>query len=179
MLVPSKPFPASAMHGMRLRPWSLAHESGATNRNAYDARAGTLVSHPWEPNLPASAEDDTAIDRSYRSGDCLNGGQSVARDAYASDMNVMETLGREPQPTPASVDLTVALIRDHFPNLVGVERSLQTADDGHGVVVLNAVSCSSGDEVRRAYHGFLRRWDAAVPPEQRRYLRVVFALRRP
>ncbi len=93
-------------------------------------------------------------------------------------MDAMGTLGPEPQPAPASVDLTVALIRDHFPNLVAIERSVQAADDGHDVVVLNAVSRSPGDEVRRAYHGFLRRWDAAVPPEQRRYLRVVFALRR-
>jgi len=94
-------------------------------------------------------------------------------------MDPMRALGRELQPIPASVDRTVALIRDSFPNLVGIERSIQAADDGHDVIVLNAVSRSPGDEVRRAYHGFLRRWDAAVPPEQRRYLRVVFALRRP
>lgn len=93
-------------------------------------------------------------------------------------MNAVGTLGREPQPAPASVDRTVALIRDSFPNLVEIERSVQTADDGHAVVVLQAVSRSPGDEVRHAYHGFLRRWDAAVSPEQRRYLRVVFALRR-
>ena len=90
----------------------------------------------------------------------------------------MGALGREPQPAPFSVDLTVAVIRDRFPNLVGVERSVQAADDGHDVIVLNAVSRSPGDEDRRVYHGFLRHWDAAVPPEQRRYLRVVFALRR-
>jgi hypothetical protein len=92
-------------------------------------------------------------------------------------MDASAALG-EPQPAPASVDRTIALIRDGFPNLVGVERSVQTADDGHDVIVLQAVSRSPGDEVRRAYHAFLRRWDEAVPPEQRRYLRVVFALQR-
>jgi hypothetical protein len=94
-------------------------------------------------------------------------------------MDASGSLRREPQPTPVDIDLTVALIRDSFPNLVGIERSVQGADDGHDVVVLQAVSRSPGDEVRQAYHGFLRRWDAAVPSEQRRYLRVVFALRRP
>ena len=94
-------------------------------------------------------------------------------------MDAKGALGREPQPAPANVERTLALIRDSFPDLVGIERSIQAADDGHDVVVLQAVSRASGDEVRRAYHGFLRRWDAAVPPEQRRYLRVVFALRRP
>jgi hypothetical protein len=94
-------------------------------------------------------------------------------------MDPSRALGREPQPEPASVDRTVALIRDSFPDLVGIERSVQAADDGHDVIVLSAVSRSPGDEVRRAYHGFLRRWDGVVPPEQRRYLRVVFALWRP
>lgn len=94
-------------------------------------------------------------------------------------MDAMGAFGREAQPAPTSVDLTIALIRDDFPNLVGIERSIQAADDGHDVVVLHAMSRSPGDEVRRAYHGFLRHWDAAVPPEQRRYLRVVYALQRP
>ena len=72
-------------------------------------------------------------------------------------MDAMGSLRREPQPAPVDIDRTIALIRDSFPNLVGVERSVQAADDGHDVVVLNAVSRSPGDEVRRAYHGFLRR----------------------
>lgn len=112
-------------------------------------------------------------------GGCLRRRQSLARGAYALAMDAKGALGREPQPAPANVERTLALIRDSFPDLVGIERSIQAADDGHDVVVLQAVSRASGDEVRRAYHGFLRRWDAAVPPEQRRYLRVVFALRRP
>ena len=75
-----------------------------------------------------------------------------------------------------AVHRTIEVIRDSFPQLADVHRSTQVADDGHEVVVLHAVSRASGDDVRRAYDGFLPRWDAAVPPEQRRYLRVVFAI---
>ena len=112
-------------------------------------------------------------------GDCLRRRQSLVRGAYALEMDAKGVLGSESQPAATIVERTLALIRDSFPDLVDVDRSIQGADDGHDVVVLQAVSGASGDEVRRAYHGFLRRWDAAVPPEQRRYLRVVFALRRP
>ena len=77
---------------------------------------------------------------------------------------------------PMAVHRTIEVIRDSFPQLADVHRSAQVADDGHEVVVLHAVSRASSDDVRRAYYGFLPRWDAAVPAEQRRYLRVVFAV---
>ena len=75
-----------------------------------------------------------------------------------------------------AVHRTIEVIRDSFPQLAAFHRSTQVADDAHEVVVLHAVSRASGDDVRRAYYGFLPRGDAVVPPEQRRYLRVVFAV---
>lgn len=90
-------------------------------------------------------------------------------------MDVHSNTERGGSAAPA-VDRTVELLRDSFPHLVEVRRSTQLADDGHEVVVLHAVSRASSDDVRRAYYGFLPRWDAAVPAEQRRYLRVVFAV---